>query len=286
MDNLEDYNVIFITMDSCRFDTIQQANMPFLKSISDFDCAHTYATFTLPSHMSMFTGYLPKLVEPKVDKYYSRGGKQLWRLNTARNKDSNKIGLLFEAETIIDGYKKLGFFTLGVGGVRWFRSPILQERFDHFLFWGQDDKSDVFTPRNIEDLPLSHIDEISEILNKKSRWFFFLNTPETHVPYDYGYGLSETNKNILDKVKPLWGGKEGVTVDVSSEEWKILHKAQIEAVENLDVKIKELVSKISGKKIVVICSDHGEVFGEDGKYGHGFPHKKVFEVPMWVAQLD
>ena len=34
------------------------------------------------------------------------------------------------------------------------------------------------------------------------------------------------------------------------------------------------------------CGDHGECFGEDGYWGHGINHPKVFEVPLGIFRLD
>ncbi|MBI3797541.1 MAG: hypothetical protein HY268_11330 [Deltaproteobacteria bacterium] len=37
---------------------------------------------------------------------------------------------------------------------------------------------------------------------------------------------------------------------------------------------------------VVVCSDHGECFGENGLYGHAFYHERVMEVPLLIFRLN
>jgi arylsulfatase A-like enzyme len=43
--------------------------------------------------------------------------------------------------------------------------------------------------------------------------------------------------------------------------------------------------KVSGRDVtVVMCGDHGDCFGEEGLYGHGFYHPKVMQVPMAIFE--
>lgn len=37
---------------------------------------------------------------------------------------------------------------------------------------------------------------------------------------------------------------------------------------------------------VLMVGDHGETFGEDGLYGHGFYHPKVMEVPFTSLMIS
>jgi arylsulfatase len=40
------------------------------------------------------------------------------------------------------------------------------------------------------------------------------------------------------------------------------------------------------RTVVIVTADHGECFGEDGYWGHGVNHPKVFEVPLSIFRLD
>ena len=54
-------SILFVTLDSCRFDTFERAQCPHLKSIGPLIKADAPATFTLPSHAAMFVGITPRV---------------------------------------------------------------------------------------------------------------------------------------------------------------------------------------------------------------------------------
>jgi membrane-anchored protein YejM (alkaline phosphatase superfamily) len=60
-----------------------------------------------------------------------------------------------------------------------------------------------------------------------------------------------------------------------------LRVRQIHALEYLDGVFAELFRRLPRNTWVVVTSDHGELFGEDGYFGHGpINHEKVLEVPF------
>jgi arylsulfatase A-like enzyme len=62
---------------------------------------------------------------------------------------------------------------------------------------------------------------------------------------------------------------------------RVLRLRQIDAVKYLDTVIEELFDLVPKNTYVTITSDHGELFGEDGYFGHGpIQHEKVLEVPF------
>ena len=64
-----------------------------------------------------------------------------------------------------------------------------------------------------------------------------------------------------------------------------LRQRQVDAVQYLDRVIEELFDLVPRNTYITITSDHGELFGEDGYFGHGpIQHEKVFEVPLWKAR--
>lgn len=280
--------IIFITLDCCRYDTTVMANIPFIRSLGPIRKAQSYGTYTLPSHISSFTGYLPNVTSAPLLPLYSRTNKQLWRLESARKKAPKLVEIPLKGNSIFEGYKQQGFYCLGTGGVRWFRNRLLTEHFDDFLYWGCDDYHDVFMPRKPEDFSLLHISEIVEKLSVHEKWFLFINSQETHVPYDTGGGVSEEILHILKRASPLWGGKIKNEAEkyVTNSEFKMLHQMQVKALEEVDRRAEKLINAIPGKKLIVICGDHGEAFGEEGMYGHGFPHSVIFDVPLLISVYE
>lgn len=282
-------NVVFVTIDCCRYDTAIEASTPFLDSVGPIRRALTFATYTLPSHISMFAGYLPRTMDEPILDFYSREAKQLWRLTTARHRDPDKIAVSLEGRDILDGYRRTGVYSLGVGGVRWFRNPQLTEPFDEFLFWGPDDSQDVFCPRVGHHFALNHAEEIISKLRGKDRWFLFINCLETHAPYDIGGdGNDQTTTEILERAKLVWGGKDQQweAAGLIDDDFAILHRAQRKALEAVDSRLQHLISRLDHPVLFVACGDHGEAFGENNRYGHGFPAKEVWEVPLVIGLIE
>jgi membrane-anchored protein YejM (alkaline phosphatase superfamily) len=66
----------------------------------------------------------------------------------------------------------------------------------------------------------------------------------------------------------------------------ILRQRQIQAVKYLDTVFEELFDLLPKNTYVTVTSDHGELFGEDGYFGHGpIVHDKVLEVPFIEGRL-
>ena len=49
----------------------------------------------------------------------------------------------------------------------------------------------------------------------------------------------------------------------------------------IDEKIKDLLDLFSDASIL-LCSDHGDCWGEDGLWEHGIHHEMVLTVPMII----
>jgi arylsulfatase A-like enzyme len=62
---------------------------------------------------------------------------------------------------------------------------------------------------------------------------------------------------------------------------KSLHERQVTALEYLDGVFERLLGMLPPNTWLVVTSDHGELFGEEGYFGHGpVAHEKVLEVPF------
>jgi arylsulfatase A-like enzyme len=47
-----------------------------------------------------------------------------------------------------------------------------------------------------------------------------------------------------------------------------------------------LESSVDNNTIVVVTSDHGELLGERGLFGHGHDHDLLYDVPLWIRGMD
>jgi hypothetical protein len=121
-----------------------------------------------------------------------------------------------------------------------------------------------------------------------SPYFYFFNLGETHYPYMLtdadlprvsgvhgvarGLGLAADPDDAAAHARALFG-------DPSTLDW--LRRQQVRCVEYVDGLLPRLFAKCPPGTHVIITADHGELFGEDGYFGHGpVMHPKVFEVPF------
>jgi hypothetical protein len=266
-----------------------KARVPFIKNLGKVERARTHGTYTLPAHMSFFMGYLPVCAAAIQQPYYSSEARQLWRLRSGRARDLTSVGIMLEGQNIIEGYKNLGFKTVGTGGVRWFRNPTLTGLFDEFHFFGPDEGTSVFVSRKKEQFCLNNRVVILDAIKGSRNFFLFINCSEPHVPYDFGEGsYSVEVDDIIRRASPIWGCKRGCLneTDVSKEELAKLQDAQVRSVESVDTKLETLVSELPRPLLIVVCGDHGECFGEDMNWGHGYAVEKVLEVPLIIGIMD
>jgi hypothetical protein len=125
--------------------------------------------------------------------------------------------------------------------------------------------------------------------------FYLLNVGETHYPYALAdeppdqwpriSGVHGVFKHLDDEVV---GGKLLVRKEKFFNNAKLeeLRARQIAAVKHLDRVVEELFDLVPKNTYITILADHGELFGEDGYFGHGpIYHEKVWEVPFVEGKL-
>jgi hypothetical protein len=117
--------------------------------------------------------------------------------------------------------------------------------------------------------------------------FYFLNLGETHYPYMLdGENLPHISgvHGVFKKMDEflLAEAKEETESEFFDQaEMQRLHQQQIQCVEYVDRLIGELFKKCPANTHFIVTADHGELFGEDGYFGHGpIMHEKCFEVPF------
>jgi membrane-anchored protein YejM (alkaline phosphatase superfamily) len=272
----DDMNVILITFDSCRFDSMKRAHTPNLDRYGEIYSAWTHGTYTLPAHISFFTGIFPMVNEDIP--YLNRFSKQLITMKKAGQavdtaKTRRTISLPASSHDMILGLKRAGYYTVGAGSATWFAKHVLIQNFQDFRF----------------KHAMSAIEQCNFILNKlnsksKKRPFFaFMNFIETHTPYMH-YGIDRENYSMQARDFMKFPPME----DTYLKETKghMLHQAQISAVEHLDTIMGDFFSRLTKNTFVIITADHGEAFGEDGFWGHGIYHPTVMNVPMMCFMLN
>ena len=80
--------------------------------------------------------------------------------------------------------------------------------------------------------------------------------------------------------------KTGFDKFFDEQKLKELQHRQVRAVKYLDQVVEELFDRVPKNTYITITADHGELFGEDGYFGHGpIQHDKVFEVPFVEGKI-
>lgn len=255
-------NVLLITLDSCRWDTFEIASATLLKSHCVFRKAYAQGTYTYPSHMSIFSGILPDTRDDAP--YYNRFRKNLFRIAGRKATANSYIEFPEGTENIIAGFESMGYRTFGCGALEWFKHPNLSDPFQDFFFSGIDLQAQ-----------LKYMD--TNIYSSSAPFFAFMNIGETHDPYEYGKPITPS---LVSRARMRAFKDDGFLLEDFNK--------QVSAIEFVDSALEPLLNKLgedSNKTLVILCSDHGDCFGEDGYYGHGFYHPKVMEVPLGIFEV-
>ena len=253
-------SVLFVVLDSCRYDTFASAAAPSLKRVGPLHRAMAPSHFTYGSHASMFVGFTPgdaSLAEPFVNPKYGK----IFKMRHATFGANERCHFELEGRTIIDGFRRAGYRTVGTGAVAWF-----DPRTEAGRTLTQDFDSFYYPETSPEALP-AQLDWIAKELSVIDRpVFLFLNIGETHVPYHHpGAG---------------WSADENPCIPFSPKNDRAKCRArQTACLEYADRLLGPLTQDFMSETIVV-TADHGDCWGEDGLWEHAIHHEKTLEVPL------
>lgn len=248
---------LFITLDSCRFDMFEKANIPNLKGLGPYRKCYAPANFTYPSHQAMFMGFLPG--DRSGEKYWDSRRARIFHLESPTSTKAGEAYVRVQGRNIIQGFKNAGYKTLGIGAVGWFdnRIPsgrVLTQDFEKFVYTGSAIVQQV---RIAEDFLAEHKDQ---------KQFIFINVGETHTPYHFP-GSPYPLANYC------------LPFEYANNNRAECEKRQKACLEYVDKNLKSLLQKFSQASIVV-CADHGDAWGENGLWEHSVTCAPVMTVPM------
>lgn len=289
-------DIRLITIDSCRFDTAVEADTPNLDNIGKLRKAETSGSYTYPAHQSFFIGDLPRLIEGDHLQYIP-GYDQIWRSASAR-KTEKPVFFLFDAPNIITHYERDGYNVQGFGGVGFFnnydRNNALPKLFTNFHYFESPESTHPYEkiPRKENTLPLGNLDLILSTLQKDDPYFLFINSPETHIPYDIpGENLDPMYVDLIKRVYKEQNLKKKYKTEeipFNRQELALLKQMQIRALEWVDNRIGELFENLPIRRptLTIVCGDHGEEFGDNGRFGHAHSDATVLQVPVWASYVE
>jgi len=264
-------NLVVVTLDSCRYDAWIAAQPEHLGRLGPVERRFSYATWTAPSHYNLLMGLLPHTSPPRVyaSEYYKQDFlKYSERLGVEGMEFKRLLPSIFLPSFLRNslGYRTNAFVSMPVLN----RETVINRDFDTYELMPKHNDMAAMLDR------MQFVDERPS--------FFLLNVGETHYPYatplDDPAGLPHISGlhgvvKRLDDTAP-----EADVAFFGPEEMAALRQRQIDAVAYLDGVFALLYERVPDDTWIIVTADHGELFGEDGYFGHGpVNHEKVLEVP-------
>lgn len=277
-------HLVVVVLDSLRFDSCAAAEMPNLARLGPLQRRWSYASWTAPSHYNLLMGLLPH-ANPKgvyASEYYR--------------------------DDFLRYQERLGISGIG------FQSLLPSMYLPTFLRneLGYHTSAHVSMPVLNQHVPLNRDFDLYESMPRHNDmagmvsrlrfdgdrpWFHLLNVGETHYPYalpdeDPGEwprisGVHGVFKHLDDAAVGGAVVEPGHAPDFFQEsQLARLRDRQVRAAAYVDQVLGTLFDAVPDRTWIIVTSDHGELFGEDGYFGHGpVAHDKVLEVPFVEGRL-
>ena len=265
-------HLVYIVLDSCRYDSFMRARKPNIDRLSAAQQRFSFASWTAPSHFSLLMGQVPHASPRHVfasEAYKAQFADWVQRLRVPDLSFKTFIPELCLAGVL----KKHGFHTTARVSM-----PVLNPYSG--LTRGFDDYRLMSNHNDFAGM-VRDID-----FSKSDRCFHFFNLGETHYPYMLDpsrmpvisglHGVARQMDDVLARNSDIAADEpEFFAADTMRE----LHDQQVRCVEYVDGLIGQLFEKCPVNTHFIVTADHGELFGEDGYFGHGpVMHRKCFEV--------
>lgn len=253
-------NVLFVTFDCLRYDVAQrgwaEGVTPCLAGLlpaTGWEPRDTPGTFTLPAHLAFFHGFLPT---PRTPGPHPR----LWALEFEGSLTIGPRTRVFGGvDNVIAGFRADGYRTMCVGGVGFFnkRNPlgcVLPGFFEESV-WSP---AMGVTARDSTARQVAAAVGWLAGLRAGEKAFLFINVSATHPPHAmYVPGAVA----------------EGV-------------ETQLAALRYADGCLPPLLAALRGRWLCLLMGDHGEAYGEDGRWGHRIAHPVVTTVPYAEGMVE
>lgn len=253
------HDVLFVTLDTLRYDVAAclhaagaTPNLSAHLRPGGWERRHTPGSFTFAAHAAFFAGFLPT---PAAPGNHPRS----FALAFPGSETTTPETAVFDSPDIITGFRQRGYHTICVGGVGFFNKQtplgcVLPGLFDESHWSPELGVTDPNSTKHQVTLALQRVAEVT------GRVLLFLNVSAIHQP----------NRFYLH-------GEEGDSI-----------KTHAAALQYVDGQLGRLLDglRTRGPWYVIVCSDHGTAYGEDGFVGHRLAHPTVWDVPYAEFVLE
>jgi len=257
-------NIVLISIDTLRGDYFSPEHMPktyewALRNALIYQNAYSNDTWTLPSHLSILSGFLPH--EHDVNRFHMKIPPSIPMIQE-KLKDS--------------GYYTYGFTNSGMVG-------------EEFGFArGFDTWFEFFEPnQNFSSTLLEPLEKSKQILTKATVPFFaFVHTYYVHEYYLESFVLPK--ETTSDKKLADYRNGEIRRIPTLPDRKKYVRDRYAGTVRKFDAHLCEyvqwLAATFSNDLVIILTSDHGEnLFDSMDMYGHGFPPiMNQIHVPLFI----
>lgn len=245
------HDLALVVLDTLRYDVADEemraGRTPNLARLipNGWERRHAPGTFTYASHSAFFAGFLPTPATP------GKHGR-LFALRFGGSETTAPTTCVLDGATIVEGLAARGYHTLCVGGVGFFNleNPLGNALPSLFAERHWSRATGVTDPRSFEN-QIDIVERSLGALPPERRAFTFINVSALHQPNHFY--LHGDGKDTRDS-----------------------HAA---ALRYVDRHVPRLVAALRPRTFMIVCSDHGTLYGEDGYVGHRIAHPLVTTVP-------
>lgn len=256
------HDLLFVTLDTLRYDvaaelaaTGRTPNLARALPGGVWERRHSPASFTYAAHQAFFAGFLPTPTTPGPHP-------RLFAATSPGSESTGEQTWTFDAPDVVHALAAAGYHTVCVGGVGFFndRSPLGGVLPALFAEAHWEPEFGVSAPRCFE----AQLDRIATVLPavpEDRPLFLFVNVAAIHQPNRHHLpGADRDNRDS--------------------------HAAALEYVDRHIGRLFALVTSRDRPCLVLICSDHGTAYGEEGHSGHRLGHEVVWTVPFGQFVLE
>jgi len=293
-------NVVIIVVDTLRQDYSQALEKLLTFGFVKYNRTISQSSWTLPSHVSMFTGQLPS--KHQVHESLGVYARRLMKISQAA---------LNTEDNLLSNLKRRGYTTY-CASANPFISPQFGFHFDHyrgFDFTG-DNKAMLDLALVLEGdlgavktfvtllkarayrtvanrayyrlvretgalLRREQMDKGSKFISKHLKttafsepFFLFVNLMEAHEPYRWGEDYLAFLPSVLG-------------IPVGLDRWKTSYPNHANLAIRRATDLYSTIQKYD--PFVIVTSDHGQFLGEGGRYGHGYSlDSNLVNVPLYI----
>ena len=274
-------NILLITLDTTRADHLGcygyfRTTSPNIDAIADsgivYTSAYSTSSWTLPAHASLLTGMFPTSHGARYD---AEGPLFLSRAVALPEEfgDFRARGLGSEETTLAGMLGKAGYDTGAVVAGPWLKRVFGLHR--SFAYY-DDQGIDTIAGRRADSVTQAALSWIDIRKSSGNPFFLFLNYFDPHGPYD-------PPRRYVRRFKPP--PKSETTPEAERARKTAGYDGEIAYMDHhIGVLMDWLKQRdLFDRTYIIITSDHGELLGEQGRWGHGLTLSQLeIRVPMLV----